>query len=272
MRKALSLILVATMFFTFFVALPDFTYAASKSDSTRLFNMINDYRVQKGLSKIQWHESAYVVAYNHTVNMHNTQQLSHDLDGKGPDDRLRDAGIDYSCYVENVAFNHGHTDPVQSAFNQWKKSAGHNENMLSDCPVYGCVAVVSSDSAGWYFTFLGLTTTTSPGGSDGGGGSDTVGDTIRYSMKHSDPSPTYTMTWTNTGDTNLTIKWKVEYDEFGSGWLIVTPTSAFLKPGESAEFEFSFTAGNLITGLHEADLTFYHEVEVRLRRLNADNS
>lgn len=57
--------------------------AVSMDSSRDLFNLINAYRRQMGKNQISWAADVYTVAYNHSVNMDNRNELAHELGGKG---------------------------------------------------------------------------------------------------------------------------------------------------------------------------------------------
>jgi len=242
------LIVVLTIGITITVNQPSLVSGAQTAET--LFDMINDYRVSQGLAEISWHTGCYTVAYDHTQNMHNTSQLSHVLNGKGVEDRLNDAGIEWSCYVENVAFNQGHSDPVASALNQWKTSDGHRKNMLSDCITTGAVAIVFSTVKGYYFTFLAIESSVEqPQGSS---------KTIKHTMNKDENSPTYTMTFQDTGESNLNHTWSIDYKN-NTDWIATSPESNSISPGETCEFKIVFTPTHLTAGVYKADIIFSSE-------------
>lgn len=253
MNRVIIGLLTATLVIGLFVSIPQPSMVSAGQTAEDLFNMINDYRTSQGLAKIVWHTKCYTIAYNHTQNMHNTSQLSHELNGKGADDRLDDAGIEWSCYVENIAFNHRLPDPVRSAFDQWKASKGHRENMLSDCIVSGAVAIVSSEEKGHYFTFLAIDSSEGDEGDQ-----QNSSDLIKHTMSPNEQSPTYTMTLQNTGKIDLNYTWKIDYKN-DSNWIVVSPGSNSIVPGESCEFTLHFTPTHLTDGLYKADIIFNSE-------------
>ncbi len=262
MKKAMVAILVSLFVISMFFGFVSGNEAVTAEQRGKeLFNKINDYRISKGLEKIEWHENSYVVAHNHTVNMHNLSQLAHNLYGKNPGDRLNDAGITHSCYVENVAFNQGQIDPIQVAFDQWKKSDNHNKNMLDDCAKKGSVAIVSSDTKGFYFTYLAFTPKgdDNPTPPDDSNKQNTTAELIKVKMEKGGQSPSYTMTWSNTGETMMTINWRVDYKN-GADWILVSPITATLTPGQDGKFSFSFDISNLSVGIYKAELIFSHEL------------
>jgi uncharacterized protein YkwD len=88
-----------------------------------LLVMINRYRSTKKLKSLVSSPLYIDLAREHSQTMQEQQNMSHD----GFDDRFRRA-VDASSCVENVGWNH---ETPQSLFNDWKKSPGHNRNMLA---------------------------------------------------------------------------------------------------------------------------------------------
>lgn len=110
---------------------------------------INQYRFEKGLTTLYWDDRMWLAARNHNLYQWKLQQLSHDeikgkpfFTGIKSWDRIQYVTsnkfkLDY--YAENCLF---YTDEFYSfetddaiqmanrAFEQWKKSPGHNTNML----------------------------------------------------------------------------------------------------------------------------------------------
>ena len=106
-----------------------------------LLVLINRYRsAHKGKALVS--TPLYIdLAREHSQAMQEQQSLGHD----GFDDRFRRAGDARGC-VENVGWNH---ETPQSLFNDWKKSPGHNRNML-DRKIRGA----GIDKTGPYVTFF----------------------------------------------------------------------------------------------------------------------
>lgn len=90
-------------------------------------------------------------ARSHSRNMARQMQLSHDLDGKGPSERLGEIGYRHAGFGENCAM--GQRTP-QEAIETWLGSEGHRANMLN--PDYTEIGVgIADDETGQrYFTQL----------------------------------------------------------------------------------------------------------------------
>jgi uncharacterized protein YkwD len=93
-----------------------------------VFNSINEYRKSKNLNPYVWHDFIAKKAFEHTSNMANEIiGFSHD----GWQNRYKsisDAIPGIKSGSENVSFSKPDMNPVDA----WKKSAGHNKNLLSD--------------------------------------------------------------------------------------------------------------------------------------------
>ena len=113
-RLSVALLLLAAL------AVP----AAAGGFEAELLVLINGYRTAKGLKALTGSALYDDLAREHSRAMQEQQSLSHD----GFDERFQRAAADgaRSC-VENVAWNY---ETPQSLLDGWRKSAGHNRNML----------------------------------------------------------------------------------------------------------------------------------------------
>jgi len=87
-----------------------------------LLVLINRYRSTKKLKPLAGSPLYTGLARGHSQTMQEQQSLGHD----GFDERFRRAADAQSC-VENVGWNH---ETPKSLFDAWRKSSGHNRNML----------------------------------------------------------------------------------------------------------------------------------------------
>lgn len=87
-----------------------------------LLVLINRYRSTKRLKALVSSPLYTDLAREHSQTMQEQQNMSHN----GFEDRFRRATDASSC-VENVGWNH---ETPLSLFNGWRKSPGHNRNML----------------------------------------------------------------------------------------------------------------------------------------------
>lgn len=117
MRRTLRLLAATALVLLLMVQ----TAAAGRFED-ELLVLINRYRSTKKLKALVSSPQYIDLACKHSQTMQEQQSLGHD----GFEDRFRRAVDARSC-IENVGWNH---EAPQSLFNDWRKSAGHNRNML----------------------------------------------------------------------------------------------------------------------------------------------
>jgi uncharacterized protein YkwD len=102
----------------------------------QLFDLVNEERVQRGLSALAWDERLVPVARAHSEEMFELKYFSHESPVTGsPFDRLKTAGISYSRAGENLAF----AQSVSVAHRALMDSPGHRENILR--PEFSRIAI-----------------------------------------------------------------------------------------------------------------------------------
>lgn len=96
-------------------------------------DLVNKYRVEKGLAPLEWLDSLHAQAFNHCQQMQTDGIISHD----GSDARwteIQSWYVGVRGFAENVAYNMD--DPienaVETAVTQWIESPGHEANMTGD--------------------------------------------------------------------------------------------------------------------------------------------
>ncbi len=103
------------------------------------FLLVNAFRVMHHIPALARNTSVDAVARAHSQDMVTRKYFSHySPEGKGPSQRLQDAGIAWSACGENIAWSSYAMDGIQFV-NQWVQSAGHRGNMLD--PVYNTIGV-----------------------------------------------------------------------------------------------------------------------------------
>lgn len=91
---------------------------------------LNAYRQSKGLPTLIYDERLNRASEVHARDLATAGIISHTgTDGSGHGDRIQRQGYYFSIAGENVATGQMSWDAV---FDAWKKSPGHNENMLRD--------------------------------------------------------------------------------------------------------------------------------------------
>jgi uncharacterized protein YkwD len=127
--------------------------AALDAEEIAFLGLINDYRVQNGLSPLQLSVALTKSSDWMSTDMATTGNFSHtDTQGRDPSARMEAFGYDTSnWWGENIA---GGNATAQATFTQWKNSPGHNANMLgANYKVIGIARVQNPSSAyGWYWT------------------------------------------------------------------------------------------------------------------------
>lgn len=221
------------------------SYVHATTNQEKLLGLINEYRQKNGLPVLSLRNDVTSVAQAHSKNMHDQNNLNHVLDGKNPSDRLNDAGIGFTAMVENVAFNKGYSDPIQTCFDGWVNSPGHNANMLSNNVTHAGIGIFYSDAKGWWFTYLGIKPTGNDSGNpepppDPGQEEEEEEDAqeINLSLKQGTNS-TYNITFSNTGNVALTMKISLSKD---SKWISASPASVTIPVGKKQVFYVKISA------------------------------
>jgi uncharacterized protein (TIGR03000 family) len=98
------------------------------ADEKIILNLINKEREKAGLNVLSADPKLNRAARTHSLNMAKQKMLAHTLDGKGPDDRLKDGGYHFRTYGENCAA--GSRTPA-AAVQMWLNSPPHKENILT---------------------------------------------------------------------------------------------------------------------------------------------
>ncbi|MCH8950302.1 MAG: hypothetical protein IIB87_08000 [Chloroflexi bacterium] len=124
------------------------------SEEQAFFTLLNNYRADRGLSRLAMSETLNRAAAWKSQHMASNGYFAHDDIGLGRTftDRLRDCGYDFNTWMgENIAAGN---ETAAATFAQWRESAGHNANMLN--PDFNAVGIGRAyDDAtpyGWYWT------------------------------------------------------------------------------------------------------------------------
>ena len=124
------------------------------SEERALLTLLNDYRAERGISRLTMSETLNRAASWKSQHMASNGYFSHDDIGLGRPfrDRLRDCGYDYNTWMaENIGAG---SETAAETFAQWRESAGHNANMLN--PDFNAIGIGRAyDDAtlyGWYWT------------------------------------------------------------------------------------------------------------------------
>jgi uncharacterized protein YkwD len=93
----------------------------------QVLELINAERKQAGVAALTPQALLMKAARDHSANMASQQMLAHELDGKGPNERVRDLGYKSLGAAENCAA--GQRTPAQ-VMHSWMNSQGHRGNIL----------------------------------------------------------------------------------------------------------------------------------------------
>jgi uncharacterized protein YkwD len=114
--------------------------------------LINDYRAQNGIAPLQVSVTLTQASDWMSNDMASKNYFSHtDSLGRDPFVRMTAFNYSYSTAGENIAAGNA---SAQDTFTQWKKSPGHNANMLNaNYKVIGIGRAQNSSSTyNWYWT------------------------------------------------------------------------------------------------------------------------
>lgn len=94
-----------------------------------ILDLTNKARAARQLSALRPNPTLFAVARPHSANMARHGKMAHQLDGKGPAERVRAAGYPYWVVGENVAYGSANVS-VASIFDGWMHSPHHRDNIL----------------------------------------------------------------------------------------------------------------------------------------------
>ncbi len=113
---------------------------------------INQYRRSQGLPPLTLDSRISAIARVHSKKMAD-KQVAFGHSGSGSRYKEISKLISWRGVAENVAYNMGHQNPGNVAVNGWKKSPGHNRNMLGKYQVTG-IGIAKNSKGEYYFTQL----------------------------------------------------------------------------------------------------------------------
>lgn len=109
-------------------ALADRNYQKTRLNVAQARAMINDYRKKNGLQPLSIDPQLTRAAKAHSRDLAKWDRISHyGSDGSNPWDRVRRAGYKARLAAENVGTGQA---TLKEVFAGWKKSPGHNKNLL----------------------------------------------------------------------------------------------------------------------------------------------
>lgn len=117
----------------------------------RAFDLINQYRAEKGLSKLEWSDAIAEECRQHSKNMADgTVAFGH----IGFEDRVKriNAKIPWIKSGENVAYNFNYPDQALKAYEDWLNSKPHRDNIETAGFNTSAMGVAKSSDGKYYFT------------------------------------------------------------------------------------------------------------------------
>ena len=96
----------------------------------KILELTNLERKKKDLPALKPSPPLFKVAQAHSENMAKQEKMEHELDGKNPSQRIKEAGYAASWGGENIAESNG--DTPESVVKLWMESPEHKANILRD--------------------------------------------------------------------------------------------------------------------------------------------
>jgi uncharacterized protein YkwD len=125
-----------------------FTVAARADFESRVIELVNIERAAQNLPPLTYNEALTDVARLHSQDMGVNDYFNHtSQDGRAFNERILDAGYDYTSCGENIAASYTSPEAVVTA---WMNSDGHRANILS--PDYCDIGVGYATVAGSDYT------------------------------------------------------------------------------------------------------------------------
>jgi len=117
-------------------------------------SLINQKRAEKGLPPLVWSDDVAKIARLHSENMVKFNFFSHmGMDGKMVDGRADSLGITkWTAMGENIAYNRGFRNPIETAVEKWLLSPTHRDNLLNDGWKETAVGIAVTDDGTYFFT------------------------------------------------------------------------------------------------------------------------
>jgi uncharacterized protein YkwD len=128
---------------------------AARTDATRalerkVFELVNDYRISRGMKRLAWNNLVSDYALVHSQNMaQNKVSFSH----TGFEARMNEIAVrqPFRASAENIAMNSGYRDPAREFVEGWLKSPGHLHNIEGNFNLTG-IGIAQSPDGTYYAT------------------------------------------------------------------------------------------------------------------------
>jgi len=111
-------------------------------DEQAVLDLVNAERAKEKLSALKANEFLTKAARDHSANMAKQGKLDHTLDDKGPDERVKALGYQFSRVGENIAW--GQSTPA-AVMESWLSSTDHKANILGEYTEFGIGYATDAD-------------------------------------------------------------------------------------------------------------------------------
>ena len=99
-------------------------------EEEKILELTNEARKEKKLPPFKVSPLLTKLARKHSANMAKQRKLEHTLDGKGPEQRIRESGYPYVSWAENIVMNRDTPAGIKQCFQWWMESPPHRANIL----------------------------------------------------------------------------------------------------------------------------------------------
>lgn len=119
----------------------------------RVFDLVNNERIQAGLPALVWLDRVAAVSRYHSTNMASNNFFSHvDPQGRRSGKRADQLGVsDWKQIGENIAWISG-SDPAARVVRSWMQSPGHRENIMAANYRESGIGLAIAADGKYYFT------------------------------------------------------------------------------------------------------------------------
>ncbi|MHC4959584.1 MAG: CAP domain-containing protein [Planctomycetota bacterium] len=116
-------------------------------------DLVNAERMANSVAPLVHDDVLRLVARAHSQDMVARDFFDHvNPDGYDPFDRMRGASVVFLTAGENIAWNHGFSDPDVVVVDAWMNSSGHRANILNGNFTHGGLGVARRGDGAWFFT------------------------------------------------------------------------------------------------------------------------
>ncbi|MGE3808080.1 MAG: CAP domain-containing protein [Gemmataceae bacterium] len=119
-------------------------------ESQKILELTNKERAKEKLPPLKFNATLGKTAQGHSINMAKQLKLAHELDGKTPQDRIKEAGYRYQTAGENCAVSF--TLDLDKIVEGWMNSPPHRANILNPKYTEIGIALARSDKGDYYAT------------------------------------------------------------------------------------------------------------------------